>query len=793
MLQIGAKLSNRYQVLRALGAGGMGEVYVARDLRLDRDVAVKVLPERLSNQPESLSRFEREAKALATLSHPNILTIFDFGSEQGVSFAVMELLKGQTLRELLKRSKPDLPAAVTMATAIAEGLAAAHSQGVIHRDLKPENVFLTQDGNVKILDFGLARLERTDSEDQNLTSTPTETNLTHPGFVMGTVPYMSPEQIRGTPVDARSDIFSFGSLLYELLTGRFAFTGDRQADVMAAVLTAEPQALETNSVPSALMETLNRCLKKKPEERFQSARDLAFALRMISHEEKPVAPARTTPVHRKRVAAAIAVLFIAVSIAGVLIAHRRRAIQSLAILPFENGSADPDAEYLSDGITQSLISSLSQIHGLRVMAHDTVFSYKGKPSDPRKVSRDLNVEAIVTGQVLQRANTLIVRVNLMKADGSELWGNQYNRNLSDILSIQSDISREISDNLQLRLSGEEQKQVMKQPTQNSEAYQLYLKGRYYWLKDTPDDYERSRSYYEQAIQSDPDFALGYCGLADYYIALAVQGNLPPQEAMPKAEDLLRKAAAIDQTVEYHNSVASLRLWHCQWAEAEQELKQAFQLNPGYTNTYGLNSIYLRAMGRWDEAIASNRKEVEVDPLSLASNRALGVALFWARRYDEAIEQLRKTIELDPNFADAHDSLADIYAKKGMFKEAISEEKTGLHLAGYDDAAAELADNYQAYGYQKAKEIQYQNALEAFEQESKEQYVSPLRFAVLYALLNDRDQAFAWLQKSYDENSPWLVMFTTDPQFDNLRSDPRYKPFAQRLGLPTDHLQSPNPQ
>ena len=265
--------------------------------------------------------------------------------------------------------------------------------------------------------------------------------------------------------------------------------------------------------------------------------------------------------------------------------------------------------------------------------------------------------------------------------------------------------------------------------------------------------------------------------------------------MPKAEDLLRKAAAIDQNiVEYHNSVASLRLWHCQWAEAELEIKQAFQLNPGYTNTYGLHSIYLRAMERWDEAIAANRKEVEVDPLSLASNRALSVVLFWARRYDEAIEQLRKTIELDPNFADAHDSLADVYAKKGMFKEAISEEKTGLHLAGYDDAAAELADNYQAYGYQKAKEIQYRYALEGFEQASKEQYVSPLRFAVLYALLNDRDQAFAWLSKAYDENSPWLVMFTTDPQFDNLRSDPRFKSFAHRLGLPTDNLLSlPNPQ
>lgn len=792
MVEIGTRLGGRYEILSAVGSGGMGVVYRARDQRLDRDVAVKILPEQLAENPAALARFEREAKALAALSHPNILAIFDFGTDQGNAYAVMELLKGETLRAHLSSNKLSWSQALPIATAITEGLAAAHSQGIIHRDLKPENIFLSSDGGIKILDFGLARIDASPSSEDR-TSVPTASIQTDHGVVMGTVPYMSPEQARGHPLDARTDIFSFGCVLFEMLSGTRAFHGTSSADIIASILKEEPPELSkiAQDLNPQVCQTVSRCLKKNPDERFQSAKDLAFALRM-STEPGQTAPSTTIRAEPKRVPAkrmilafAVIATLLAAAVIGYKMFPAHKEVGSLAVLPFANGSGDPETEYLSDGITESLISSLSQVPDLKVMAHDTVFSYKGQRIDPRKVGHDLNVEAVVTGKVLQQGNTLVIRANLIKvADGTEMWGNEYSRTMADIIVIQTSISKEISGNLRARLTGEEENRVTKSFTQNSEAYQLVLKGDYYFWKLTPEGYEKSRELYRLAIQKDPNYALAYSSLASSYTGPAMDGLVPPKEAFEKSQEASQKALSLDSSfgLAHANVWAAKFNYEWDWPAAEKEIRLAIKLDPSRGDLHRLYALQLRAMGRWPEAISEMQKARELDPLSVVMARTLGITYYWAGQYDNAIEQYKKALDLDANRATVHDSLADVYAKKKLYKEAIAEEQRYLTLSGDEQSAADLLTDFEKMGYQKARQNLSRKYLELMIPAAEEQYISPMAFAALYTDLGEKDKAFEWLEKCFQERSSWLVFLKTDPQFESLRSDPRFKDLLHRIGI-----------
>lgn len=785
----GTTLAGRYQIITSLGAGGMGEVYRAKDLRLDRDVAVKVLPEHLASNADALLRFEREAKALAALSHSRILSIYDFGSENGISFAVMELLKGETLREHLQRSKLYWKEGLKISIEVAEGLAAAHSQSITHRDLKPENIFLTSDGGTKILDFGLARREKVLNPDE-ITVAPTQSKLTQAGTVMGTVPYMSPEQVRGLNLDGRSDIFSLGAVMYEMIAGTRAFRGTNPADLMAAILKDDPPSTSipaADKVPPVFQAVIFQCLKKNPEERFQSAQDLASALRAIASgavESIMPPPSETKTVRIPlRIVAALLILLL-VSAASWLYL-RNKPIHSLAVLPFLNVKPDPNTEYLSDGVTESIINHLSLIPELKVMARSTVFTYKGKELDARKVGRELNVEAVVTGRISNQGNTIVINVDLVRvSDGSQLWGDQFNQTENNILAVQQEISQKVSDALKLKLTGEQRALVANNYTADSEAYQNYLKGRYYWYKDTPEDYDKSIQYYETAIQKDSNYALAYSGLADTYHSMTTSGLLQPEEGFTKVKDAAEKALNLDESLaEAHVALATVRFgYDWNWPAAEKEVKRAIELNPNSVEVHFFYARFLRAFGRFQEAISEITKAQELDPLSAEIINTSGITYYWARKYDEAIAKYRRSLELDPNNNVTHNYLADAFARKGMFSESIAEEQKSLTLNGAEDEAKLLGEEFKSKGYLEATKLKFQRMIDYLNEVAKEQYVSPMNFAFIYAGLGDANQAIQWLEKSYQEHAIWMVFLKTDPQFDKIRSDPRFQDLLKRIGL-----------
>jgi serine/threonine-protein kinase len=780
----GVLLTGRYQIISPLGAGGMGEVYRAKDLRLDREVAIKVLPEHLAANPKALSRFEREAKAVAALSHPNILSIFDFESDHDVWFAVMELLEGETLRQHMKNRLPH-DEATRIAEAIAEGLCGAHSKGVIHRDLKPENISITSDGHVKILDFGLAQL-KSETYKSELSSAATESQLTQAGMVMGTIPYMSPEQVRCDQIDVRTDIFSFGSMFYEMLSGKHAFSRKTQAETIAAILNENPPNLldSDSTIPIVLNQIVQQCVQKNPDQRFQTSRDLAAALKSAS---------TVTTVHETAAPTFSflkwpALFLLALTIIGssiYLFLTRNKAFHSVAVLPFTNASENTETEYLSDGISESILTNISQLPNLKVMARDTVFTYKNQQVDPRKVGQDLNVEAVVTGRVLQHGDTLVIYAHLVNVkDGTELWGQQFNRKITDVIAIQEEISREISNNLRLELTGEQQKLISKHPTENSEAYQLYLKGRYHWYKFTLEDYEKSIQYFQQAIQKDPNYALAYAGLSTTYTSMAFEGYSPPGTLCNEARAATKKVNELDSSLAEAHQARAVVAVGCDWDLATSiiEYRQAIKLNSNLYYSRRFLAYVLRNQGHWNEAIAQGREAQESDPLSAETTYAFGSTYYWAGQYDKAIEQYKKAIDLDSNFAKAYDGLADAYARKKMYREAIVEEQEYLRLARDEEGAEILGKDFEMYGYQKAKQHQFERALQFYEEVIEEQYVSPIYFVIIYAQLNQRDQAFIWLEKAYQERAPWLVSLKTDPQLENLRSDPRFADLAKRIGL-----------
>ena len=758
----------------------MGEVYRARDTRLDREVAIKVLAEHLVNMPETQARFERETKAVAALSHPNIVALYDVGAEHGVSFAVTELLEGETLRHRLGSPLP-WAKAVEIAVGVAEGLSAAHAKGIIHRDLKPENIFLTADGRVKILDFGLARIGPLPSQSES--SRPTETLA---GLVMGTVGYMSPEQVRGERASVASDIFGLGCVLYEMLARRGAFTRETAAQTMTAILETQPPDLAEAGQPIAaeLSRIVMHCLEKQPKQRFQSAQDLAFALRTVSgrQDTSGVRTRRNNPTHAYGWIIGIAVT---VMVTTGLVYWMNRPIApvgSLAVLPFANVGGDPDLEYLTDGITENLINSLSQLPKLRVAPRSLAFVYKGRKIDPRRAGRDLNVGAVLMGRVLQRGDNLNIQTELVDVQQvSQLWGQQYDRKLSDLIVLQEEISKTVAEKLGLRPTGEEQKRLTRRYTENPEAHQLYLRGRYLWNRRTAATLRRAADYFHQAIETDPKYALAWAGLADCYSVSAFYGGLPAKESVPQAKEAAAKALEIDDTLaEAHAAMGHAVRREFDWARAGRELRRAIELNPNYATGHAWYGSTLWATQRLEEGMRELKRAQEIDPLSLIINADIGRGLFYSRRYDEAIEHLRKMIDdMDPNFATAHWNLGMAYEQKGMYERAIVEFQRWFDLSeGNPAAIAALAHAYALSGQRG----EAQKKLGQLQRLSNTEYVPPFDMALVFTALGDKNQVFDWLEKAYEDQSAFLIWIRVDPRFDGLHVEPRFHALLRRMGL-----------
>lgn len=822
----------------------MGEVYLARDSKLDRNVALKLLPVEVSSHRDRMERFVREAKSAAALNHPNIAHVYEIDEVEGQHFITMEFIDGHTLRELIHDRQADLAKLLRYLQHAAEGLAKAHAAGIVHRDLKPDNIMITRDGHAKVLDFGLAKLveplspsgQKLDREAHASSEVDTAILQPHstPGTILGTVGYMSPEQAQGktNEIDHRSDVFSFGCILFEAVTGHQAFAGKDTIDSLNKIIR-EPVASISDFNPSApadLQRVVRRCLAKDPDDRYQTMKDVAIELKENRREIAEVGFHTTVPsgksgektistdqplsaesgggatgqpayslstrassaeyilsgIKQYKIPIVIGLAVVAAAAAFYFYWHERHTgvvIESIAVLPFINQSNDPTSEWVSDGLTESIINSLTQLPKLKVIARSSVFRYKGKETDPLLIGKELGVRAILTGRLVQRGDNLNVSVELVDVhDGKQLWGEQYSRKVADLLSVQRDIAQEITGNLRPRISGNSEPQSPRQYTQNPEAYQLYLKGRYYWNRFTPADHRRADQFFNQAIAIDPSYALAYVGLADSYGASATNGWISPADGYPKAMAAARKALELDDSLaEAHTTFGAIMMFYnLDWVTAEREYQRAIALNPNYALTYELYSYLLNATGRIDEGIKMVNRALEADPLSALLSDDLGQTYYLARRYDEALDQYRKTLDLEPNRSGAFAGIAMVYQQKGMHDEAIKFYEKAIAGSGRaPNALVVLAYAYATSG-RKGEATKIADELAA---SGRQQYVSPFDLAILYTGLGDKDRAIEQLNKALEDRAGWIIYLKVEPFFDPLRSDPRFDDLVRRLNLP----------
>jgi serine/threonine-protein kinase len=825
----------RYEVRSQIGSGGMGEVYLAEDSNLHRLVAIKLLPAEFETDTDRLRRFEREAFAASTLNHPNILTIHEIGAEDGHHFIATEYVDGKSLREHMREKRLELHECLDIGMQVAFALAAAHAAGIVHRDIKPENIMIRKDGIVKVLDFGLAKpVQQVRKNIAAGAEAPTEQmHNTAPGILMGTATYMSPEQARLKETDARTDIWSLGVVLYEMVAGRPPFTGETVTDVTANIVHREPVplVLAGTDVPTELDRIVTKALRKDKEERYQVVKDLALDLKSLrqrtefeaelertetpDHRSRagehsgPVAPVTDyAPVattggdihvtsssaeyivteirqHKTGALLTLAAIVALISVVGFVaysyyFTGSGAGIRSVAVLPFQDTGGNPEMEYLSDGLSESLISALSRLPQLKVIARSSSFKYKGQEVDLREAAKALGVGAIVTGRVAERAGNLQISVEMVNAaDGTQMWGEQYSRPAADVQAVQSEISKEIAEKLRLRLTGAQEQQLAKRATNNSEAYQTYLNGLYYQRKGGMDAGRKSLDYYLRAAELDPNFALAQAGAADTYRWLALNSLLDPKDALAKGKAAAQKALEIDDSLaEAHLALAGFRTDEWDWAGAEREYRRAIELNPNLAQAYFRYSQYLPNLRKFDEALAQVRRAQELDPLRPNLKAQEGTILYYSGRYDEAIRLFQDNLRIDPENGISLVFLGYAYASKGQYAEAIDEYQKEIGLDG--ESTSSLCYLGQAYAMsgRRAEALAVLDKLKR-----TKEYVSPGELAVLYTGLGDKEAAFESLERAYAAHDPQLQFLKVDMFLDPLRSDPRFSDLVRRVGLP----------
>jgi serine/threonine protein kinase/tetratricopeptide (TPR) repeat protein len=796
----------------------MGIVYKAEDTRLGRPVALKFLPEEFANDRAAVERFRREARAVSALNHANICTLHDIDVSEGQPFLVMEFLEGQTLRERIHKHPLALPELLDLAIQIADALDIAHAGRVVHRDIKPANIIITTRGQIKVMDFGLAKMEtnrlteRISPEAGKDLSTVAMDTVTSPGSTIGTVAYMSPEQARGEDLDTRTDLFSYGVVLYEMATGRSPFQGANTAVTFVAILhdPPVPPAQLRPEIPAELERIIHKAIEKDRDLRYQSAAEIRADLKRLKREadttrlmvpvdqtrtalypaaSKTAAPVQTTqpaqPAARKinpRLAIAALLAIIAIAAGTLYFFFREKPLDSLAVLPFVNVGADPGIEYLSDGIAESIINSMSQLPKLSIRSFSSVAHYKSKDVNPQAVGQDLNVQAVLTGRLIHRGDEYDVDAELIDVrHNRQIWGSQYHPKAADLQAIQEQIAREISQKLRVQLSGEDQQRLTRGATGDTEAYQLYLQGRYHWNKRTLEDLEQSIGYFQQAVQKDPNYALAYAGQADAYALIADFNVLPAKEVLPKVKAAAGKALELDPTLaEAHTSLAWAQFHDWDWAGAESEFKRAIALNLSYATAHSWYAEYLMALSRFDEALTEMNRAHELDPLSQVTNLAPGLRQYYSKQYQPAINVFQKTVASDALFVPAHVYLGRAYEQAGVNRDAIAEFRKALDLSEGD--TNELAALGHAYAVSH-QESEARKILQQLTDRAQQTYVQPTWVAVIHIGLGENDQAFDWLQRAYEDRSAWLVNLKIDPFFDPVRSDQKFTDLVRRVGLP----------
>jgi eukaryotic-like serine/threonine-protein kinase len=811
-----------YRILGPIGSGGMGEVYLAQDTRLGRKAAVKVLPASFAADKNRVQRFKQEARAASALNHPNILTIYEIGEQDSILFIASEFIDGRTLRSRIREGDLNIVEALDIAIQAASALAAAHEAGIVHRDIKPENIMARTDGYVKILDFGLAKLIEKEAPGSNLEPEAASTFKTEPGVIMGTPHYMSPEQVRGLKLDVRTDIFSLGAVLYEMITGRLAFDGGTVSDIIAAILDREPAPIPGPDAgcPDQLEQIVSKALSKNREQRYASAAEMAAELNALykTMETRPEAwrrpgagrgaggpkkeegrdPGATrlqlgkdtgrhraattgsqgrgrylTPINRYGIWAAIGLVVIAVVIAGVTrLSGNRGPIDSLAVLPFTNSNGDASLDYLSDGIPESVVYALSRVSSLKVMSFNSVIPYKGQKKSAHELGQALGVRAVVMGRIQRDGDDFAISAELVDVtDNSSLWGEHYHRRLADIFTAQEDIARDMSDKLRLRLGPADQEALTRRYTENSDAYRFYLEGRYHWNRRDPEGIKRAIEYFKQAIQKDPNYALAYAGLADAYTVPS--SGLPAKDRMQEAEKAAKTALDKDDNLaEAHASLAYVKYrFHGDWQGAEAEFRRAIELNSNYSLGYELYGQFLGFMGRFDEAVKELNRAAEMDPLVPGIWADIGYVLYLQEQYDQAIGNCQKALGIDPNFTLAHGYLARCYEQKKMYKQSVDEYLKGRSLRG-DDAS--VIDSLRRAFEESGWTGYLRRALELSLDRSRTGPGQALDIAQLYARLGENANALEWLEKAQSEREDRLIGLKTDPVFKNLRSDKRFE-------------------